>query len=118
MMKFINMLIVGSLGLSPVLPENEKEIWISHPSISQVENTSLWCYSNVVKSSLGKTKHFFYFGYKIKNKDSSKITSVIKLPVRDGVIYSWSLDGDYLVIKDTGNNKIIITLDVNAFEKK
>ena len=117
MMKFASVLILFLLGALSAFSEKSKEIWTSSPSLRRVGDSPLWCQSNIVKSSLGKFRHYCVFGYKEEDKTFFKIIPIVSLPVKDQVVYVWSLEGKYLLVKNTKDNKLVVKMDVSIFDE-
>lgn len=92
------------------------EIWTPSPVMGQVEGSCIWYYSNIQTSTSGARKHLCVFGFKKKTgTEELTIIPILKLPAVKGVVYTWNIEDQVLIIKK--NDQIVVKLELKPLEE-
>lgn len=94
----------------------EPEVWTPCPTIGQIAGSSIWYFSDIQISTLGRRKHLCTFGFKKKTGPKElDIIPILTLPCIQGIIYTWHIEKHVLVIK--GNDRIVVNLELKLLEE-
>lgn len=92
------------------------EVWTPSPSLKQItENSPIWCRMKIEKSSNGRVRSSCDFGFVNKTETELKFMAVIEMPLKDGLIYGWKIEGNWIIISDTLTEDKILQINLDLF---